>query len=88
MILQCADGRYVYIAGEGLSGDVRLTSDKEKASVFMWQDMLRNECMLLALQTNRYVGKDAYDGAPYSADWQGADPGRRNGTVFRWEAVE
>lgn len=88
VILQCADGRYVYIAGEGLSGDVRLTSDKEKASVFMWQDMLRNECMLLALQTNRYVGKDAYDGAPYSADWQGADPGRRNGTVFRWEAVE
>ncbi len=25
--LKTADGRYVYIAGAGLSGDVRLTSD-------------------------------------------------------------
>lgn len=88
VVLQCADGRYVYIAGEGLSGDVRLTSDESVASMFVWQDMLRHECMLLSLKTNRYVGKDAHDGSPYSADWQGADPGRTNGTVFRWEIAE
>ena len=53
--LKTADGRYVYIAGAGLSGDVRLTSDASKAEEFVWQDMLYNHCMLLSLKMQRYV---------------------------------
>ncbi len=83
--LKCADGRYVYIAGAGLSGDVRLTTDAGKAERFVWQDMLYNRCMLLSLKTQRYVGKNPVDGSPYAADFQGADAGMRNGCVFRWE---
>ena len=86
--LKAADGRYVYIAGAGLSGDVRLTSDASKAEVFVWQDMLYNHCMLLSLKTQRYVGKHPKDGSPYSADFQGADAGMKNGCVFSWEVVE
>ena len=86
--LKAADGRYVYIAGAGLSGDVRLTSDASKAEEFVWQDMLYNHCMLLSLKTQRYVGKHPKDGSPYSADFQGADAGMKNGCVFSWEVVE
>ena len=86
--LKTADGRYVYIAGAGLSGDVRLTSDASKAEEFVWQDMLYNHCMLLSLKMQRYVGKHTADGSPYSADFQGADAGMKNGCVFAWEVVE
>ena len=86
--LKTADGRYVYIAGVGLSGDVRLTNDASKAEEFVWQDMLYNHCMLLSLKTQRYVGKHPKDGSPYSADFQGADAGMKNGCVFSWEIVE
>lgn len=86
--LKCADGRYVYIAGVGLSGDVRLTSDAFKAEEFVWQDMLYHHCMLLSLKTQRYVGKHAKDGSPYSADFQGSDAGMKNGCVFTWEEVK
>ena len=86
--LKTADGRYVYIAGVGLSGDVRLTNDASKAEEFVWQDMLYNHCMLLSLKTQRYVGKHPKDGSPYSADFQGADAGMKNGCVFSWEVVE
>ena len=86
--LKTADGRYVYIAGAGLSGDVRLTADAGKAEEFVWQDMLYNHCMLLSLKTQRYVGKHTADGSPYSADFQGADAGMKNGCVFAWEIVE
>ena len=85
--LKCADGRYVYIAGAGLSGDVKFTSDASKAEEFVWQDMLYHRCMLLSLKTQRYVGKHAADGSPYSADFQGADAGMKNGCVFSWEEV-
>ena len=86
--LKAADGRYVYIAGAGLSGDVRLTNDASKADEFVWQDMLYNHCMLLSLKTQRYVGKHPKDGSPYSADFQGADAGMKNGCIFSWEVVE
>ena len=86
--LQCADGRYVYVAGAGLSGDLRLTEDRDKAENFMWQDMLRGQCMLLSLKTQRYVCKHPSDGSPYSVDCQGPDANRRNGCVFKYEVVE
>ena len=86
--LQCADGRYVYVAGAGLSGDLRLTADRDKAEDFMWQDMLRGQCMLLSLKTQRYVCKHPSDGSPYSVDSQGPDANRRNGCVFKYEIVE
>lgn len=85
--LQCVDGRYVYIAGAGLSGDVRLTKDKDKAEDFVWQDMLGKQCMLLSLKTQRYICKHPADGSPYSADCQGPDADRKNGCVFEWEPV-
>lgn len=86
--LKCEDGRYVYIAGAGLSGDVRLISDASKAEEFVWQDMLYNRCMLLSLKTQRYVVKHPKDGSPYAANCEGADAGMKNGCVFKWEVIE
>ena len=85
VVLQCADGRYVYCAGYGLAGDVRLTTDASKAEVFMWQDYLDHEFMLMSMRTHRYIGKSPTTGSPYAMDFTGADPARRNGAVFRWE---
>ena len=85
VILQCEDGRYVFCSGYGIAGDVRLTADEKKAEVFMWQDYLDREFMLMSMRTHRYVGKSPTTGSPYSMDFTGADPARRNGSVFRWE---
>ena len=51
----------------------------------MWQDYLDHEFMLMSMRTHRYVGKSPTTGSPYSMDFTGADPARRNGAVFRWE---
>ena len=85
VILQCEDGRYLFVSGYGLAGDVRLTTDESKAEVFMWQDYLDHEFMLMSMRTHRYIGKSPTTGSPYSMDFTGADPARRNGAVFRWE---
>ncbi len=85
VILQCEDGRYVWCSGFGIPGDVRLTTDASKAEVFLWQDYLNHEFMLMSMRTHRYVGKSPTTGSPYSMDFAGADPARRNGAVFRWE---
>jgi len=85
VILQCEDGRYVFCSGFGIAGDVRLTADEKKAEVFMWQDYLNREFMLMSMRTHRYIGKSPTTGSPYSMDFTGADPARRNGSVFRWE---
>ena len=44
--------------------------------------------MLLSLKTQRFVGLNPETGEPYSADWSGADPDRKDGTVFTWKIIE
>ena len=83
--LKCADGRYVKVYGSGLPGDVRFTTNKEEAELFLWQDYLDHEFMLMSMESYRYLGKSPTTGSPYSMDFTGADPARRNGAVFRWE---
>ena len=85
VILQCEDGRYLFVAGYGIAGDVRLTTDESKAEVFLWQDYLNHEFMLMSMRTHKYIGKSPTTGSPYSMDFTGADPARRNGAVLRWE---
>ena len=87
VVLQCEDGRYVFTSGYGIAGDVRLTDDPAKAEVFLWQDYLNHEFMLMSMRTHRYIGKSPTTGSPYSMDFTGADPARVNGSVLRWEAV-
>lgn len=83
--LQCEDGRYLFVSGIGMAGDVRFTTDASKAEVFLWQDYLNREFMLMSMRTHKYIGKSPTTGSPYSMDFTGADPARRNGAVFRWE---
>ncbi len=84
VVLRCADGRYVFVSGLGLPGDVRLTTDASQAEVFLWQDYLDGDFMLLSLRTHTYIGKSPTTGSPYSMDFHGADPARRNGAVLHW----
>ena len=85
VLLQCEDGRYVFVSGMGLPGDVRLTKDINLAEEFMWQDYLNHEFMLMSTRTHTYIGKSPTTGSPYSMDYKGADPARKNGAVFKWE---
>ena len=85
VMLKCADGRYVKVFGDGLPGDVRFTTDPMEAEQFLWQDYLDHDFMLLSLKNHRYLGKSPTTGSPYSMDFAGPDPARRNGSVLRWE---
>lgn len=86
--LKCRDGRYLKVYGDGLPGDVRFTRNEKEAEVFLWQDLLNHDFMLLSLKNHRYLGKSPTTGSPYSMDFTGPDPARRNGSVLHWEAVE
>ncbi len=86
--LQCLDGRYVFVSGYGIPGDVRLTTQADRAEEFLWQDYLDREFMLMSMRTHTYIGKSPTTGSPYSMDFKGSDPARRCGAVFRWEEVE
>ena len=83
--LQCADGRYVKVYGDGLPGDVRFTNDEREAEVFLWQDYLGHDFMLLSLRNHRYLGKSPTTGSPYAMDFAGPDPARVGGAVLQWE---
>ena len=83
--LKCVDGRYIKVYGEGLPGDVRFTTDEKEAEVFLWQDYLDHDFMLFSLRNHRYIGKSPTTGSPYSMDYTGADPARRNGAVLHWQ---
>ena len=85
--LQCADGRYVRVYGQGLPGDVRFTTDEAQAETFLWQDYLEHDFMLLSLRNHRYIAKSPTTGSPYSADAAGPDPARMGGSVLQWEEV-
>ena len=41
--------------------------------------------MLLSRRNHLYIGKSPTTGSPYSMDYKGPDPARRNGAVLRWE---
>jgi len=86
--LKCTDGRYIKVYGEGLPGDVRFTIDEKEAEVFLWQDYLDHDFMLFSLKNHRYIGKSPLTGSPYSMDFAGPDPARRNGAVLMWEEVK
>jgi beta-xylosidase len=97
--LQCADGSLVKVYGDGLPGDVRFTTNKSGtdtlpsseeifATEFLWQDYLNHDFMLYSLKNHRYLGKSPSTGSPYSMDFVGPDPARKNGSVFTWEVVE
>lgn len=87
--LEAADGSgLVTVTGVGGMGDVRLLkSPDERASSFQWQDMMRDEVMLLSLVTHRHVHAEPRSGGLTKADSPGAAPGRKEGTCFRWEEV-
>lgn len=96
-VVDCGTGRvaleamngtgFLTVIGKGLSADVRMMKEKTDGCLFQWQDMISisNQFMLLSLKTNRYVGASPDMGEPYSADWTGTTPDRKNGTVFEWE---
>jgi len=79
---------FVTVVGLGLSADVRVQAKESDGSLFQWQDMIRDrQCMLLSLKTHRFVGLDPATGEPYGADWPGAHPDRKDGTVLTWTEV-
>jgi beta-xylosidase len=79
---------FLTVLGIGISGDVRLMKEESEGCLFMWQDLLHNQCMLLSLKTNRYVGLTPGTGEPYAADRPGTLPNRKDGTVMLWNEVE
>lgn len=89
VVLEAMNGTgFVTIVGAGLSTDVRLFPQESEASLFQWQDLLYNQCMLLSLKTDRYVGLDPDTNESYAADWAGTKPNRKDGTVFLWSEVQ
>ena len=80
---------FVTVKGSGGMAEIRIESeDQGEASTFQWQDMLKNDLMLMSLLTHRYLYADPFGGSLCSADARGARPDRRGGACFAWEIVE
>ncbi len=87
--LEAESGGFLTVVGRGLSADVRVTPDEQgAASQFVWQDMLRGECMLLSELTGRYLAIVPGTGAPYSADSPGCRPDRLDGSVLIFRTTD
>ncbi len=86
VVLEAMNGTgFLTVVGIGLSGDVRLMKEESEGSLFQWQDMLYNQCMLLSIKSNRFIGLIPGTGDPYSADKTGTTPNRKEGSVFSWK---
>jgi xylan 1,4-beta-xylosidase len=84
-----ADGGFVTVVGMGLMSEVRIVpKDAGDASTFQWEDMLRNDLMLMSLANHRYLFADANAGSLCSADAVGTRPDRKDGACFSWKIVE
>jgi xylan 1,4-beta-xylosidase len=84
-----ATGGYVTIKGEGGLAEVRIEAeDHGYASAFQWQDMLKDDLMLMSLYTHRYLFVDPNARSLCSADARGARPDRKGGACFVWEVAE
>jgi hypothetical protein len=88
--LQAEDGSgIVAVTGTGGLGDVRLLKSPDAtASSFQWQDMLRDEVMLLSLVTHRHIQAEPHEGGLASADSPGSRPDRKEGSCFVWSVAE
>ncbi len=83
-----ADGRYVTVLNFGEMAEVRLEQEESgDASTFQWQDMLRDDLMLMSLKTHKYLFVDPFAESLTSADAEGARPDRQGGACFAWEIV-
>ena len=88
VVLEALNGTgFLTVVGMGMSSDVRMLKTESEGSLFMWQDMLRNQCMLLSLKTHRFVGITPGTGEPYGADFPGTMPNRKDGTVLIWKVA-
>ncbi len=82
------DGGFVTVVGLGLMSEVRIQAqDAGAASTFQWEDMLRDDLMLMSLLNHRYLFADANAGSLCSADAVGTRPDRKDGACFSWKVV-
>jgi xylan 1,4-beta-xylosidase len=88
--LSAEDGSgFVAVTGLGATGDVRLVpNERDPATAFQWQDMLRGDVMLMSLVTHRYLQALPNAGELVSADSAGAQPDRNEGSCFVWSVLE
>jgi beta-xylosidase len=83
------DGGFVTVKGIGLMSSVRIEPNAEgDASTFQWEDMLRDDLMLMSLSNHRYLFADPFAGSLCSADAVGTRPDRKDGACFSWRVVE
>lgn len=84
-----ADGGWVTVKGAAGMAEVRIEQKEQgEASLFQWQDMLRDDLMLMSLVTHRYLFADPHAKSLCSADAPGTRPDRKDGACFVWEVIE
>lgn len=83
-----ANGGYVTVKGEAGLAEVRIeSSERGEASLFQWEDMLRDDLMLMSLYNHCYLFADPGARSLCSADARGARPDRKDGSCFGWQIV-
>ena len=82
-------GGYVTIKGKAGLAEVRIEpADQGETSTFQWQDMLKDDLMLMSLYNHRYLNVDPLAGSLCSADARGARPDRKGGACFYWKIIK
>ncbi|WP_405381070.1 family 43 glycosylhydrolase [Maribacter sp. LLG6340-A2] len=80
---------FVTVKGKGGMAEVRIEpEDQGEASTFQWQDMLKDDLMLMSLVNHRYLSVLPNQESLCTADAPGARPDRKGGACFSWNIVE
>ncbi len=81
-------GGFVTVKGAAGMSEVRIEAGKSgDASVFQWEDMLKDDMRLLSLYSHRYLWSDPVAQSLCAADARGTRPDRKDGTCFVWNIV-
>jgi beta-xylosidase len=86
--LKVSNGRFVSAVGEVVSLKDLAGKTPGDAESFQWVNLMRGDTMLMSLTNHRYLATKPNEPGPVTVSSTGPSPDRKNGSCFKWKAVE
>jgi hypothetical protein len=86
--LKASNGRFVSAVGEVVSLKDLAGKTPGDAESFQWVNLMRGDTMLMSLTNHRYLATKPNEPGPVTVSSTGPSPDRKNGSCFKWKAVE
>ena len=86
--LKASNGRLVSVDASGVVFRDLAGAQPGAAESFQWVNLMRGDTMLMSLSNHRYLASKPNTPGPVTASATGPRPGRKDGSCFKWTAIE